>query len=141
MARGRVIAFGATRAGSRCQAQIHQHRRDAALFQGHQLYNFATARAAAIKAGTIIVAEGYMDVIALVRAGFAHAWRPWAPRSPKTSCSFFGAPRRNRFSPSTAMPPALKAAHRAARLALPHLKPGYSLRFAFLPAGEDPDSS
>jgi DNA primase len=34
----------------------------------------------------------------------------------------------------------LRAAHRAARLALPHLKAGYSLRFAFLPSGEDPDS-
>jgi DNA primase len=34
----------------------------------------------------------------------------------------------------------LKAAHRAAHLALGHLKPGYSLRFAFLPTGEDPDS-
>jgi DNA primase len=34
----------------------------------------------------------------------------------------------------------LKAAHRAAHLALPHLKAGYSLRFAFLPAGEDPDT-
>ena len=36
--------------------------------------------------------------------------------------------------------PGLRAAHRAARLALPHLKAGYSLRFAFLPSGEDPDS-
>jgi DNA primase len=34
----------------------------------------------------------------------------------------------------------MKAAHRAAHLALPHLKAGYSLRFAFLPNGEDPDS-
>jgi DNA primase len=34
----------------------------------------------------------------------------------------------------------LNAAHRAARLALPNLKPGHSLRFAFLPTGEDPDS-
>ena len=34
----------------------------------------------------------------------------------------------------------LNAAHRAARLALPHLTPGHSLRFAFLPTGEDPDS-
>jgi DNA primase len=33
-----------------------------------------------------------------------------------------------------------KAAHRAAHLALPHLKPDHSLRFAFLPTGEDPDS-
>jgi DNA primase len=34
----------------------------------------------------------------------------------------------------------LNAAHRAARLALPHLKAGHSLRFAFMPSGEDPDS-
>jgi len=34
----------------------------------------------------------------------------------------------------------LRAAHRAARLSLPLLRPGYSLRFAFLPPGEDPDS-
>jgi DNA primase len=34
----------------------------------------------------------------------------------------------------------LKAAHRAAHLALPHLKPGHSLRFAFLPSGDDPDT-
>jgi DNA primase len=34
----------------------------------------------------------------------------------------------------------LKAAHRAAHVALPHLKAGHSLRFAFLPTGEDPDS-
>ncbi len=34
----------------------------------------------------------------------------------------------------------LRAAHRAARLSLPLLRPGYSLRFVFLPTGEDPDS-
>jgi DNA primase len=32
------------------------------------------------------------------------------------------------------------AALRAAHMALPHLKAGHSLRFAFLPAGEDPDT-
>src|SRR3979490_639372 len=32
-----------------------------------------------------------------------------------------------------------KAAFRAADLALPHLKPGKSLRFALLPEGQDPD--
>src|SRR5207253_10220006 len=32
-----------------------------------------------------------------------------------------------------------KAAYRAADMALPHLKPGKSLRFALLPEGQDPD--
>jgi DNA primase len=34
----------------------------------------------------------------------------------------------------------LRAARRASLLALPHLEPGQSLRFVFLPHGEDPDS-
>src|ERR1700743_3231226 len=67
-------------------------------------------------------------------------WRPWAPRSPMTSCSFCGARRPNPFWPLEANPAVLKPAYRAAHLALPHLKAGFSLRFAFLPAGEDPDT-
>ena len=46
------------------------------LCGNHWLYNFASARPAGLKAQTIIVAEGYMDVIALVRAGFEAAVAP-----------------------------------------------------------------
>ena len=35
--------------------------------------------------------------------------------------------------------PGIKAAYRALDLALPLLKPGYSLKFALLPEGQDPD--
>ena len=130
------------RARGRRQAQISStpaRRRSSP--KGQLLYNFATARAAALKAGTIVVAEGYMDVIALVRAGFEARSRRWGRRSPKTSWPFCGASApepilvfRRRRCGLAARPSA------AARLALPHLKPGHSLRFAFLPAGEDPDS-
>ena len=78
-----------------------------ALFsKGFNLYNFHTARAAAVKASTLILAEGYMDEIALVRAGFAHAVAPLGTAlTDDQLTSFYGAPRPNPFSPSTAMPP------------------------------------
>src|SRR6202000_56435 len=74
--RGRVIAFGARPLEADAKPKYINTGETALFSKGTQLYNFATARAAAIKAGTIILAEGYMDVIALVRAGFAHAVAP-----------------------------------------------------------------
>ena len=104
------------------------------------LYNFATARAAAIKAGTIIVAEGYMDVIALVRGGFAHAVAPLGTALTSDQLQLLWRTAPEPILAFDGDDAGLKAAHRAAHLALPQLKAGYSLRFAFLPAGEDPDS-
>ncbi len=89
---------------------------------------------------TVLLAEGYMDVIALVRAGFTHAVAPLgtALTDDQLQLLWRTAPEPIlAFDGDTA---GLKAAHRAAHLALPHLKAGYSLRFAFLPAGEDPDT-
>jgi len=138
--RGRVIAFGA-RALSADAKPKYLNTGETTLFsKGHLLYNFAKARAPALKDGAIILAEGYMDVIALVRAGFENAVAPlgtaltedqlqllWRVAAEPTLC----------FDGDEA---GLRAGLRAAKLALPHLKPGYSLRFAFMPKGEDPDT-
>jgi DNA primase len=138
--RGRVIAFGGR--GLQPDAKPkYINTGDTVLFsKGFNLYNFAIARGAAIKSGNIVVAEGYMDVIALVRAGFAHAVAPLgtALTSDQLQMLWRTAPEPTLAFDGDAA--GLKAAHRAANLALPSLKAGYSLRFAFLPAGEDPDS-
>jgi len=104
------------------------------------LYNFATARSVAIREQNIILCEGYMDVIALAAAGFENAVAPLGTALTEDQLQLLWrvAPEPTvTFDGDTA---GLKAAARAARLALPHIKPGYSLRFAFLPPGEDPDS-
>ena len=138
--RGRVVAFGA-RALEADAKPKYINTGDTALFsKGRQLYNFATARPAGLKAQTIIVAEGYMDVIALVRAGFEAAVAPLGTALTEDQLHLLW-----RVAPEPVMAfdgdeAGLNAAHRAARLALPALKPGHSLRFAFLPKGEDPDS-
>jgi DNA primase len=138
--RGRIIAFGGRALEEDAKPKYINSGENPLFSKGTNLYNFATARAAAIKAGTILVAEGYMDVIALVRGGFAHAVAPLgtALTSDQLQLLWRTAPEPILAFDGDAA--GQKAAQRAAHLALPGLKAGYSLRFAFLPAGEDPDS-
>lgn len=137
--RGRVIAFGGRILGDGAAKYINSP--DTPLFdKGRTLYNLANARQAAHDTGELLVTEGYMDVIALSRAGFAAAVAPlgtalteeqikelWKLTAEPVLC-FDGDGAGQR------------AAHRAAERALPLLQPGRSLRFAYLPKGEDPDS-
>ena len=138
--RGRLIAFGARALEADAKPKYINTGETPLFSKGTQLYNFATARGAAIKAGTVILAEGYMDVIALVRAGFAHSVAPLGTALTEDQLHLLWRTAPEPILAFDGDAAGLKAAHRAAHLALPHLKPGYSLRFAFLPTGEDPDS-
>ena len=138
--RGRLIAFGARALEADAKPKYINTGETPLFSKGTQLYNFATARAAALKAGTIILAEGYMDVIALVRAGFAHSVAPLGTAFTEDQLHLLWRSAPEPILAFDGDSAGLNAAHRAARLALPHLKPGHSLRFAFLPSGEDPDS-
>ena len=74
--RGRVIAFGGRALDGRQQPK-YLNSPDTPLFRkGAVLFNAAAARGAAHQCGAVIVAEGYMDVIALTRAGFPNAVAP-----------------------------------------------------------------
>ena len=138
--RGRIIAFGARALEADAKPKYINTGETPLFSKGTQLYNFATARAAAIKAGTVILAEGYMDVIALVRAGFAHSVAPLGTALTEDQLHLLWRTAPEPILAFDGDAAGLKAAHRAAHLALPHLKPDHSLRFAFLPTGEDPDS-
>ena len=141
---GRVIAFGGRTMGDEQPKYLNSP--DTPLFEkGRVLYAWAAARANLARSDGgeppgVIVVEGYMDVIALHRAGFgtavaplgtalteAHLQELWRLSSEPVLC----------FDGDTAGQRAmLRALHRA----LPLLQPGRSLRFAVLPSGEDPDS-
>jgi len=138
--RGRLIAFGARALEADAKPKYINTGETPLFSKGTQLYNFATARAAALKAGTIILAEGYMDVIALVRAGFAHSVAPLGTAFTEDQLHLLWRSAPEPILAFDGDSAGLNAAHRAARLSLPHLKPDHSLRFAFLPVGEDPDS-
>lgn len=137
---GRIIAFGARTIQDGVKPKYINTGETALFSKGAQLYNFAFARTQAVKAGTIIVAEGYMDVIALVRAGMAHSVAPLGTALTEEQLLLLWRAAAEPILAFDGDVAGFKAAQRAAHLALPHLRAGYSLRFAFLPAGEDPDS-
>jgi DNA primase len=139
-ARGRIVAFGARALEADAKPKYINTGETTLFSKGHLLYNFASARPAAIKAQTVVVAEGYMDVIALVRAGFDYAVAPLGTALTEDQLQLLWRTAPEPVLSFDGDDAGLRAAHRAARLALPMLKPGYSLRFAFLPSGEDPDS-
>ena len=115
--RGRIIAFGGRGLTPDAKPKYINTGETTLFSKGRLLYNFQTAREAAFKGATLIVAEGYMDVIALVEAGFPGAVAPSAPRSPKTSSRCCGRSRPSRSSASTATtracaPPGARASSR-----------------------------
>ncbi len=86
----------------------------------------------------IIVAEGYMDVIALARAGF-RAVAPLGTALTEDQLQLLWSVEESPVICFDGDEAGLAAAGRALDRALPLLKPGRTLRFAFLPPGEDPD--
>ena len=141
---GRVIAFGGRTIGDGQPKYLNSPEHP--LFEkGRVLYGLSAARvnsAREAEAGGpgAIVTEGYMDVIALHRAGFTTAVAPLG-----TALTEHQIEDLWRLAPEPVLcfdgdAAGQRAAIRALRRALPLLKPGHSLRFAVLPAGEDPDS-
>jgi DNA primase len=137
--RGRIVGFGG-RALGEAKAKYLNTPETVLFRKGELLYNLSKARQAARAEGTAIVAEGYMDVIALARAGFAYAVAPLGTAITETQIGLLWRLADEPIVCLDGDEAGLRAAHRLVERALPLLQPGRSLRFAVLPAGEDPDS-
>jgi DNA primase len=137
--RGRTISFGGRILGEGQPKYVNGP--ETALFSKRRsLYALDLAREAVFRGARLVVAEGYMDVIALHQAGFAGAVAPLGTAltaeqmqalwqvSPEPVLCFDGDAAGGR------------AAAKATEVALPLLAPERSLRLATLPSGEDPDS-
>jgi DNA primase len=137
-ARGRVIAFGARVLGQGEPKYLNSP--DTPLFdKGRTLYNIDRAGPASRAAKRLIVVEGYMDVIALDRAGIAEVV---APNGTAVTEAQLERMWRLEASPILCFDgdaAGKKAAIRAATRALPLLRPDRTLRFVELPTGQDPD--
>jgi DNA primase len=142
-ARGRVVSFGGRAMDPNARAKYLNGPETSAFHKGHQLYGLSEARKvlAAAPAGEdppLVVVEGYMDVIACLRAGVPAVapmgtalgeeqmevlWR----HHPEPTLSFDGD-RAGR-----------QAAARTMDRALPLLTPGKSFKFAIVEGAKDPD--
>ena len=136
--RGRPVAFGGRVMGEGEPKYLNSP--DTPLFhKGQMLYGLALAREAVAQKKEIIVAEGYMDVIGLAQAGFEQAVAPLGTAMTESQIELLW-----RMAPEPILcfdgdRAGRAAALRAAERALPLLKPGFSMRFAMMPAGKDPD--
>lgn len=138
-ARGRVIAFGGRILGDGEPKYLNSP--DTPLFhKSRVLYGLSHAAPAARKSETLIVTEGYMDVIALSQAGITAAVAPLGTALTEDQLQILWRIAREPVLCFDGDNAGARAAARAAERALPLLKPGLGLRFAALPAGEDPDS-
>ena len=136
--RGRTIAFGGRILDTGEPKYLNSP--DTPLFdKGRTLYNLDRAGPASRKAERVIVVEGYMDVIALAKAGIDEAVAPLG-----TALTEAQIERLWRLVPVPILcfdgdKAGQKAAVRAALRALPMVGPGRSLSFVTLPGGQDPD--
>jgi len=137
--RGRCTAFGG-RAMDANQPAKYLNSPETPLFdKGRSLYNHQPAREAAGKVQSLIVAEGYMDVIALSQAGFKHAVAPLGTAITADQLQLMWRITPEPIIALDGDKAGLRAAMRLIDIALPLLEPGKSLRFTILPEGQDPD--
>ena len=138
-ARGRCIAFGGRAMDPSDNAKYLNSPETALFDKGRSLFHHGPAREAAGKAGTLIVAEGYMDVIALAQAGFDHAVAPLGTAVTSDQLQMLW---RITDEPVLALDgdkAGIRAAMRVIDIAMPLLTAGKGLRFVILPEGQDPD--
>ena len=137
--RGRTISFGGRIMGDGQPKYVNGP--ETALFSKRRtLYGLDLAREATRRGGTLVVVEGYMDVIALGQAGFDAAVAPLGTALTEEQLTELW-----RLSPAPVLcfdgdAAGARAAARAAELALPMLAPERTLRLIALPSGDDPDS-
>ena len=137
--RGRCIAFGGRAMDPNDNAKYLNSPETELFDKGHSLYNHGPAREAAGKGKPLLVAEGYMDVIALSEAGFGATVAPLGTAITESQLQMLW---RISDEPMIALDgdtAGLRAAMRVIDLALPLLEAGKSLRFALMPEGMDPD--
>jgi DNA primase len=137
--RGRIVSFGGRILGDGQPKYLNGPETDV-FSKRRTLYGLDMAREAVFRGkAELIVAEGYMDVIALHQAGFEGAVAPLGTAlTPEQMEEIW------RVTPEPILcldgdAAGLRAAARSAEMVLPLLGTERTLHFATLPQGQDPD--
>ncbi len=134
--RGRVAGFGGRLLGPGEPKYLNSPENQI-FHKGRQLYNLHQAKGPIRKEETVILVEGYFDVLRLVLAGIEHVVAPLG-----TALTADQATLLRRFAPSAILlydsdQAGLRATFRAGDELLRH---GVRVRVATMPTGEDPDT-
>ncbi|WP_299653380.1 DNA primase [uncultured Jannaschia sp.] len=137
--RGRCIGFGGRAMNPNAKAKYLNSPETPLFDKGANLYNLGPARTAAGKGQPLIVAEGYMDVIALHQAGFEAAVAPLGTAVTERQLQMLWRVAPEPLVALDGDAAGQRAGLRVIDLALPMMEAGQALRFAILPDGRDPD--
>ena len=137
--RGRVIGFGGRVLGDEKPKYLNSPETET-FHKGRELYGLYEARQHNRQLDRLLIVEGYMDVLGLAQHGIN-----WAVATLGTSTSEQHILRLFKLVPEVIFcfdgdQAGRKAAERALNISLPLMEDGKSIRFLFLPEGEDPDS-
>ena len=136
---GRCIGFGGRAMDPNDNAKYLNSPETELFDKGRSLYNYGPAREATGRGEPLILAEGYMDVIALAEAGFGAAVAPLGTAVTETQLQLMWRVSDEPIIALDGDTAGIRAAQRVIDLALPLLEAGKSLRFAVMPEGQDPD--
>ncbi|GAA5171237.1 DNA primase [Viridibacterium curvum] len=137
--RGNIIGFGGRVLGQGEPKYLNSP--ETPLFEkGRELYGLHQARQAIRESNTVVVTEGYMDVVALAQFGFGAAVATLGTATTPTHIQkLFRQAERVVFC-FDGDNAGRKAARRALENSLEHLADDRAVRFLFLPKEHDPDS-
>ena len=137
--RGRTIAFGG-RTLDGTEPKYLNSPETPIFHKGQELYGLHEARKAMQDAGHALVVEGYMDVVALARAGVDNAVATLGTAANRAHSEALFRLVPNIVFCFDGDRAGRAAAWRALQATLPVLEDGRDAHFVFLPDGEDPDS-
>ena len=135
---GRVIAFGARALGD-AQPKYLNSGEGPTFSKKNVLYGWVQAREGLRRNLPLVVAEGYMDVIAIQKSGVATAVAPLGTALTEEQIGLLWKLHDEPVLCFDGDAAGQRAQARALERLLPQLQPGKSARLAVLPAGQDPD--
>ena len=137
--RGRVIGFGGRVLGDEKPKYLNSPE-TRIYHKGQELYGLYEAKQANKNLKRIVVVEGYMDVVALAQHGVDYAVASLGTSTTSEQLQTLFRTVKEVICCYDGDNAGRDAAWRAMENALPLIRDGYSLKFVFLPDGEDPDS-
>lgn len=137
--RGRCIGFGGRAIGDNEPKYLNSP--ETVLFhKGRELYGLYEARQALRQIDRLVVVEGYMDVVALVRHGIEFATATLGTATTDDHLNRLFRITENVVFCFDGDRAGQAAAWRALENALPQIREGRQISFVFLPDGHDPDT-
>ncbi len=138
--RGRVIGFGGRIIDSEGEPKYLNSPETVVFNKGQELYGLYEARIANRSLTSLVVVEGYMDVVSLVQADIKNCVATLGTALTEKQVDVLFRQASELIFCFDGDKAGKAAAKRALPMILPHMKEGRRVRFILLPAGEDPDS-